>query len=274
MERIQAGDEFLTTDRIPRLRYTPGMNVAAFLQRIGYAGSTAVDERALRSLHRAFTAAIPFENLDIHLGQRIVLDETAFFDKIVLRHRGGFCYELNGLFAAALRELGFDVTLLSARVFDDDGEMGREFVHMLLLVSLGRRWIADVGFGDWSAEPLCLESEDSQLVDGVSFRMTMQAERFVVAQKKDNCWKPRYCFTLTPRRLPDFAAMCDDLQDSPDSAFRRRRMCTRRTNDGRVTLTEEKLIITSCDGKRTEIALDGPEAYANALSEHFGIILR
>ncbi len=250
------------------------MDIAAFLRRIDYTGSTAPGEATLRALHRAFVTTVPFENLDIHLGRRIILDESAFFDKIVLRHRGGFCYELNGLFAAVLRKLGFDVTLLSACVFDGNGEMGREFVHLLLMVRLDRRWIADVGFGDWSAEPLSLEAEGSQLVDGASFRITPDGQRYVVEQahQTNGCWKPRYSFTLTPRRLSEFAMICHDLQTATNSAFRRGRVCTRCTPDGRITLTEEKLIVTS-GGKRREIALEGNGAYENALIEYFGIIL-
>lgn len=250
------------------------MDVAAFCQRVGYAGPIARDDATLRALHRAVVTAVPFENLDIHMGRPIVIDEAAFFDKIVLHRRGGFCFELNGLFAAILRELGFEVTLLSARVFDGNGEPGREFGHLALLVTLERRWIADVGFGEWSPEPLCLETRGSQWVDGMSYRITHAAPRYQVELRgeTDGSWKPRYSFTLEPRRLSDFAEMCQRAQTAPESPFRRRRMCTRRTPEGRLTLTDEKLIITS--GKmRKEIVLDGVEAYDDALAEHFGIVL-
>jgi N-hydroxyarylamine O-acetyltransferase len=113
-------------------------------------------------------------------------------------------------------------------------------------------------------------------VDGASFRITSDGQSHVVEQanqsQTSDCWKRRYAFTLTPRRLSAFAMMCDDLQTAPDSTFRRQRMCTRCTRDGRITLTEEKLIVIS-DGKRREIALDGHGAYENALVEHFGIVL-
>ena len=86
-------------------------------------------------MHRAHLLAVPFENLDIHLGRPISLDQDALFGKIVTRRRGGFCYELNGLFALLLRELGFEVTLLSAGVARADGGFGPEFDHLTLLVS-------------------------------------------------------------------------------------------------------------------------------------------
>ena len=250
------------------------MDVDAFLKRIGYAGAIAPSEDTLKGLHRAFVTAVPFENLDIHLGRRIVLDEAAFFDKIVAQKRGGFCYELNGLFAAVLRELGFDVTLLSARVFDGNGDMGREFVHLTLLVTLDKRWIADVGFGDWAAEPLWLDTEAVQPVDRASFRVMRDGQRYGVEKKdeSDGGWKRRYSFELTPRRLSEFSEICADLQTAEDSFFRRHRMCTRCTPQGRLTLTEDKLIVTA-DGARREIAIEGEGAYRQALLDHFGIVL-
>jgi len=89
------------------------MDVGAYLNRIGFDGAPRQRADTLRALHAAHLETVPFENLDIHLGRPIVLDEAAFFDKIVRRGRGGFCFELNGLFAALLRALGFDVTMLS-----------------------------------------------------------------------------------------------------------------------------------------------------------------
>src|SRR5437762_14222540 len=100
------------------------MHVGAYLQRINYRGSPEPNAQTLRELHRAHMLTVPFENLDIHLGRPITLGQAALFDKIVTRRRGGFCYELNGLFAALLRALGFDVTMLSARVARADGSFG------------------------------------------------------------------------------------------------------------------------------------------------------
>src|SRR4051812_2868960 len=110
------------------------MDVQAYLRRINYRGELAPTAATLRELHRAHLLAVPFENLDIHLGRPILLDEQALFDKIVAHRRGGFCYELNGLFALLLRDLGFEVTLLAAGVARADGGFGPEFDHLTLLV--------------------------------------------------------------------------------------------------------------------------------------------
>lgn len=119
----------------------------AYLTRIGYEGSVNPSVETLRLLHRAHVLTVPFENLDIHLGRSISLDPSALFRKIVLSRRGGYCFELNGLFALLLEQLGFSVTRLAARVLYG-GEGVRPRSHQLLLVQIGEsRWIADVGFG-------------------------------------------------------------------------------------------------------------------------------
>jgi len=97
-------------------------------------------------LHLAHLLSAPFENLSIHWHEPIVLTDEALFQKIVLRQRGGFCYELNGLFASLLRTLGFQVEMLSAGVMNKRGEFGPEFDHMTLMVTLAERWLVDVGF--------------------------------------------------------------------------------------------------------------------------------
>ena len=110
------------------------MNSSAYLRRISYRGERAPTAATLEELHRAHLLAVPFENLDIHLGRPIVLEPDPLFDKIVTRRRGGFCYELNGLFVLLLRDLGFEVTLLAAGVARADGGFGPEFDHLTLLV--------------------------------------------------------------------------------------------------------------------------------------------
>src|SRR3954468_6333227 len=147
------------------------MNVAAYLERIGYQGPRAPTAETLRRLHLAHLYAVPFENLSIHWGEPIELDDEALFEKIVVRRRGGFCYELNGLFAALLRALGFDVAMLSAGVGGSAGEFSPEFDHMALLITLGERWLVDVGFGDSFREPLRLETREDQAEGRLAYRI-------------------------------------------------------------------------------------------------------
>jgi len=251
------------------------IDIAAFLRRIGYDGPTAPTIDNLRALHRSHLLSVPFENVDIHLGKRIVLDEQALFDKIVRQSRGGFCFELNGLFATVLRGLGYDVTLLAAQVFDADGEAGRDFVHLTLLVRLAEtRWLADVGFGEAFIEPLSLDiGSEPQVIDGVAYRIVLRGDRHLVEQRQSaEAWRPRYAFTLVPRALWQFSGMCDDLQIAPDSHFRRGIICTRLTGGGRVTLTGSKLVFSGGD-ERKEIAVESRAAFAEALRREFDITL-
>src|SRR5215469_12743773 len=112
------------------------MDVEAYLRRIDYSGPREVSPAALRELHRQHLFTVPFENLDIPLATPILLDGNFFYDKIVVRRRGGFCYELNGLFGQLLAAMGFCVQMLSARVRREDGGFGPDFDHMLLKLEL------------------------------------------------------------------------------------------------------------------------------------------
>ena len=248
------------------------MDVNAYLRRIDHHGPLAPKAETLRALHRAHLLAAPFENLDIHLGRPIVLDEDRLFDKIVRRQRGGFCYELNGLFAALLRELGFQATLLSARVATGNGSFGPEFDHLILLVNLDERWLADVGFGDSFFEPLRLDEPGEQRqASGVYQIVHRGAEWVMQAKNRAGAMVDSYLFTLQPRQLAEFTGMCHYQQTSPASHFTQKRVCSRAAPEGRVTLGGDKLILT-VNGRREEKCLTPPE-YAAALKEHFGIVL-
>jgi len=248
------------------------MDVASYLERIGYEGPREPTLDVLREIHRRHMLTVPFENLDIHLGRTIVLDEAAFFDKIVRQRRGGFCYELNGLFAALLRELGYDVDLLSGRVANEIGRFGPEFDHLVLRVQLdGQPWIADVGFGDSFLEPLALEGGE-QSSGGLMYFIDSWPEGRILLREEKGVWSEKYVFTLHPRRLEEFAGMCVYHQTSPNSTFPRARICTRATPQGRITLAEMRLIQTM-NGERTERMLESEEQYQQALLEYFGVEL-
>jgi N-hydroxyarylamine O-acetyltransferase len=243
--------------------------VDAYLKRIGYAVPLKPDSNLLRSLHRAHLFAVPFENLDISFGRKIVCDEDAFLRKIVERHRGGFCYELNGAFAALLRSLGFQVTLLSARVPREDGTLSPEFDHLTLRVDLEEPWLADVGFGDCFLEPLRLEIGIEQPQSGHKYRIVEEKGSLHVERTEpDDRWKRQYSFALTPRRLDEFAAMCHYHQTSPESPFTRKKLCTLATAEGRITLSDRKLIITQ-NGRREERMLGSEEEWRSVLMDYF-----
>jgi len=251
------------------------LNIPAYLARIHYNGPTTPSPETLRDLHRAHMFTVPFENLDIHLGRPILCDESRFLHKIVHEHRGGFCYELNGAFAALLRASGFEVTLLSARVSRADGSASPEFDHLALRVDIpgsNSPWLADVGFGDSFLEPLQLQPNLEQPQIGRVYRITEIEGALHMQVKADHTWKSQYSFTPLPRHLSDFAPMCHYHQTSPDSHFTRQRICSLATRKGRITLSDFKLIETH-HGKRDERALPGEQQWRATLKELFQIDL-
>jgi N-hydroxyarylamine O-acetyltransferase len=241
------------------------MDVNAYLDRIGAPRTGLAGAARLRALHHAHLTTVPFENLDIHLGNRVSLDTEDLFDKVVRRARGGFCYELNGLFAVLLEELGHTVTRLAARVHGGE-RLGPPYDHLVLLVD--GRWLVDVGFGDHSHYPLDFGSRADQ---------EDPAGRFLLADTPDGDvdvlrdGKPQYRLETRPRTLDDFAATCWFQQTNPDSHFTRKTVCTLLTATGRVTISDRTLIVTTTGGERTETALDTGTALLSAYREHFGI---
>lgn len=258
-------------------------NSSRYLDRIAYNGPTEPTAETLRLLHRAHLFTVPFENLDVALGRKIVCDEDAFLRKIVEHRRGGFCYELNGAFAVLLRALGFAVTLLSARVPRDDGSYSPEFDHLALRVDLEEPWLADVGFGDLCLDPLRLATEAEQEQDGWKFRIVSEndsqhVERIERMERKDRAqgWKRQYSLTQTARRLDEFGDMCHYHQTSPASPFTRKRLCSLATTYGRITLSDRTLIISrngAHSGGREERLLTSEAEWHATLREQFGVVL-
>ncbi|MBL1289513.1 arylamine N-acetyltransferase [Streptomyces sp. NPDC057067] len=244
----------------------------AYLERIGAALPPRADAGALRELQVRHLMAVPFENLSIHLGEDIVLEEAKLVDKIVTRRRGGFCYELNGAFAALLRALGFRVTLLQARVFGDGGRLGIPYDHVALRVETDDGtgpWLADVGFGDHALHPLALEARTEQVDPCGRFRLR-EAPQGDLDLLRDG--SRQFRLDLRPRVPADFRAGAWYHRTSPDSHFSRSLICSRRTEDGRVTL-RGRTLITTVRGERHETELGDDAEVLAAYRDHFGLML-
>ncbi|RMH42512.1 MAG: arylamine N-acetyltransferase [Deltaproteobacteria bacterium] len=248
------------------------MDVDAYLDRIGYRGARAPTLAALRELHVAHLRSVPFENLSIHAGEPIVLDEAALVDKIVRRRRGGFCYELNGAFAALLSALGFSVDRLAARVYGADGRLGIPFDHMVLRVDVGDAWLVDVGFGDGFVRPLRWRLGDEQRDGPRRYRFEpVDGGVRVVERRPTAPPKPLYWIDPTPRSLADFEPGRRYHTTSPHSPFLARRICSVLRDTGRVTVAGERLVFTTSHGTRVDFPLAGDAGVAHALRVHFGI---
>jgi N-hydroxyarylamine O-acetyltransferase len=245
--------------------------VDRYLARINTTRPVAADLQALRELQLAHLYTVPFENLSIHLGEPIILDQGALTDKVVGRRRGGFCYELNGAFAGLLAELGFRVSLLQARVFGTGELPGPPFDHMTLRVDLAEAWLVDVGFGRFTEQPLRLDSRTEQ---------ADPAGTFLIAESPSGHGdldvfadgKPAYRVDPRPYPLADFAPTCWYQQTSPASHFTRSLTCSIPTKSGRVTLSGDRLILTE-GSTREERTLTGDADILDAYRRYFGIDL-
>ena len=251
------------------------MKARDYLARIAAAPPKGVTAEALRDLHAAHLRAVPFENLDIHRGVPIVLEEARILRKVVTGRRGGFCYELNGAFDWLLSELGFEVALLSAEVARPGGGFGIPFDHMALRVDIeGEPWLADVGFGDSFVHPLRLVEGQTQEEAEYRYRLTRQGPYWHVERAPLDAegYKTQYRFTTAPRTLAEFRSGCEYHQTSPQSTFTQKVLATRALEDGRITVTPERVIVRQ--GKtRSETALGDENEFRDVLARHLGILL-
>ncbi|WOX09617.1 arylamine N-acetyltransferase [Streptomyces sp. N50] len=268
--------------------------VDAYLRRLGVQHPASPTADVLRELHLCHLRTVPFENLSIHLGEEIVLEEDRLLDKVVGAGRGGFCYELNGLFGALLTALGFDVTLLAARVYGDEGRTGIPYDHLALRVRTedGDAWLADVGFGTHSHYPLAFEERGEQEDPGGTFRVVASgpdaagvrggvsgAGAGAVSREATDLdvvrnGRPEYRLEVRPRVLGDFVVGAWWHSTSPASHFTRSLVCSRLLEDGgRITLAGRTLTATSGEGTRDVRELATDEEVLGVYRERFGIEL-
>jgi N-hydroxyarylamine O-acetyltransferase len=249
------------------------VDAGAYLDRIGALEPAEPTLDALAELALAQLYNVPFENLDIAGGRRLSVDLEALYDKIVTRRRGGFCYELNGLFAWLLRELGYRVTLLAAQVPEPrDGGPRHDRAHLVLLVELDGRWLVDVGWGEAYRRPLALRAGNEHADPHLgTYRLEQQGGRWQVREwQADAPPRVAYRFDLTPHELGDFGEACR-WQETESPFFTRHRFCSIATPGGRTTLIDDRLIVSAA-GRRTEREV-APDELPGLLAEHFGVVL-
>lgn len=246
------------------------MDVETYLRRIDYDGPRRPSAMLLRSLHRQHLFTVPFENLDILLGTPVRIDLSSIYDKIVIRRRGGFCYELNGLFGELLRAMGFRVQMLSARVRREDGGFGPEFDHMLLKIDLEEPWLVDVGFGDSFVDPIVFRAGGADQVNGHRYLVLPIGDEWQLRREDEKGQVPLYAFRDAAHELNEYAEMCSFHQSSPESHFTSSWICSRATADGRITLANMRLIVTSQAG-REEIQLSTQGDLRRCLREFLGV---
>ncbi len=243
------------------------MNLDHYLRRIDYHGSRTVTSETLGAIQRAHLLAIPYENLDIHLGCPLTLDLDHIYTKLVEQRRGGWCYEMNGILAWALRALGFDVTLLGSSVGGSARGADGDLDHLILLVQLEQPWLVDAGFGNGVLDPLPLSAGAYQQ-DFLNFRLEQADDTWFFHNHRYG--GPGYGFTLIPRTYAGFAPRCYELQTSPTSGFVRATVCHRYTPHGIVSLRDATLKQYRADGV-VEEEIVTVVRYTQVLQELFGL---
>ncbi|MEG3631396.1 arylamine N-acetyltransferase family protein [Streptomyces poriticola] len=259
--------------------------VDAYLRRLGAAYPAWPTVEVLRELHLRHLRTVPFENLSIHLGEEIVLEEERLLHKLLDDRRGGFCYELNGSFAALLTALGYEVSLLAARVYGEGDRLGIPYDHMALRVRTvdGGDWLADVGFGAHSHYPLAFGERGEQTDPGGTFRIAEAGPDAAGVRGGDVSARAAdldvlrdgravYRLELRPRVLGDFVAGAWWHSTSPRSHFRRSLVCSRLTDDGgRITLSGRRLTLTAPGGQREERELGADDEVLEVYRDRFGL---
>jgi N-hydroxyarylamine O-acetyltransferase len=227
------------------------MDIDQYLQRIGFTDPLIADLPTLEKLQQHHLFSIPFEDLDIYFKIPIAFNVASFFEKVVLNRRGGYCYELNGLFHELLVACGFTTYFISCRVAGTK-EYGPEFDHLALVVELdGKKLLVDVGYGDFALKPLIIERDLVQN-DGrnnyiITDNVVLDGKKYMSIGKWNDMRKqfvPEYIFTLTPYMMEDFADMNHDQQINPKSHFVRTLMCSIPTEAGRISIVNNRVIET------------------------------
>jgi N-hydroxyarylamine O-acetyltransferase len=246
------------------------MDIEIYLRRINYIGSLTPTLQVLSKLQETHLLNVPFENLDIHYGFPIELDIDKIFRKIILNQRGGFCYELNGLFYELLSTLGFNVKRISGRVFEKATGYGPEYDHLAIIAEIdGIEYLSDVGFGEFCFSPLKIEAGIMQSDKRGDFIIQkLENDFYCVSKSENDILMPQYIFKTTPRELNEFNEMCLYHQTNPKSHFTQNVLITRPTPDGRVTLSRNTLKVKSADSIN-ETPIESDYDFGKMLGKYF-----
>ena len=259
------------------------MDADRYLERIGVDPERVMrsDHETLGRLQRAHALSVPFETLSIpgdphgdRWGEGVTLAPEALYRKVVERRRGGFCYELNGLFGSLLRELGFDCDRLAGMMLDDDGTARPPANHLTTLVDLDRRYVVDVGMGGpRPRDPVPLDGSTVEGGDGVAWRVVRSdrpdTDSLVRFRPPGEDWRDRFVFDTTPRTMSYVQATCDYLQTAPESPFTGSPVVVRSTPTGYLKLRTDEFVTVS-DGDRTREPVS-PGAWYDHLTTEFGV---
>ncbi|MBX3445381.1 MAG: arylamine N-acetyltransferase [Parvibaculaceae bacterium] len=252
------------------------IDLDAYFRRIGYEGPRTPTLDTLKAIHYAHALSIPFENLDVLAKRPINLDLASLQKKLVADGRGGYCFEVNALFAAALKALGFDFTTLIGRVrWMSPEEVDTARSHMLIRVELPEGpYIADVGFGGLTMTgPIRFETGIEQQTPHEPRRLLPHHDGFELQAKIAGDWTPIYRFTLEPHRRTDYEVASWYTSTHPSSIFVQFLIAGRPQEDKWISLLNRDFKIRGLDGKAEARKLESVDEIAEVLATHFGIHL-
>lgn len=253
------------------------MDVQAYLNRIGITQIENTSKKFLETLINAHLETVPFENLDVIAKKPLKLDSASLFQKIVINLRGGFCYELNGLFYQLLSEIGFDVKIGAAYVYNSKEQrysyIENVYDHMILAVQLNQLYLVDVGFGDSIRKPIALPNGHVEDVSGLYRIVRLNSSKKIYElqyRRYNHDWIPQYHFNLIFLQLKNFNYSCHWTETSPESHFTQQAVTTIATSNGRITLVDQSLTITTDKNKEKKQITDA-ETRKKFMKEYFGI---
>ncbi|MEU3253455.1 arylamine N-acetyltransferase [Streptomyces sp. NPDC006997] len=252
---------------------TESFDPGAYLARVGYAGPRTATVATLHALHRAHQTAIAFENIDVALGREVSLDLADIQHKLVRSGRGGYCFEQNLLYAAALEHFGLPVTRLLARVRQGRSTVRYRAHTTLLVTAEDRLFLTDVGFGaEGPLTPLPLADGATAGSGGFHWRLVREGDQWVLQTLHDDGWFDLYAFRMERHYAVDFDVSNYYTAHHERSTFTGKLVAMR--GDGRVqrTLTNSRLLTRHADGSAEQAHLTGDEVI-DALRETFAIRL-
>lgn len=249
------------------------MEIQKYLERIEVNTDIDVNLSTLRRIHRQHLLTVPFENLDIHLYNNLRVDFDSLYNKIVNKKRGGICYELNWLLYFLLKNMAFNVRVLGGKVIEQNGTY---FDHMLLIVELhSKEYLVDVGYGDNFLEPLEFHTGIVQKDNKGLFKLTQIDNTHFELKKfseEINEFKTEYTFKNEVKKINDFQNRIDYFTHSEESIFKKNFFCSLEKENGRLSLKQDKFLLTQ-DGTKTTKQISSSIEYIEYLRDSFNIKL-
>jgi N-hydroxyarylamine O-acetyltransferase len=242
-------------------------NLSKYLARIGYEGEVHTDVATLTQLMQKQLRSIPFENTEVQSGRIPSLIPEDIYTKIITNRRGGYCYEINGIFAMSLSAIGFEWYFAGARPMFYP--MRRPKTHMVVIVRVeGKDYLCDTGFGGYALRAPIEIVEGKVVQDGDRFGLELIDGEYVLSSFVQDEWQRQYGFALQPQEWIEFSLANYFNATHPDTIFTQKKLAIMQTPNGRKILVDNELKLIE-EGILEKLEVE----YESALKEYFGLEL-